>query len=117
MTWSTLRSHAQQMGFDLACRTRLADGGGFVPDLHSPPDTGHWICVGSYDQAAGVWLQPVTDDARRCPVEQVSAAMASRLPFLAPLGAYDADFSDDFLDANRPGLSAAANPDAGRMPA
>lgn len=118
MTWNTLRTRAQQLGFDINYRTRPADGGGYLPELMTPPpEEGPWICVGSYEQVAGIWLHPITEAARDWSPDRVSAAMASADPFIAPVKDYAGDFSADFLAAGISAVNLAQNPDAGRMPA
>lgn len=118
MTWSTLRTRAHQMGFDVSYRTRPAEGGGYLPELTAPPpEEGPWICVGSYEQVAGIWVQPITAAARDWSPDRVAAAMANTDPFIAPINNYDAAFSADFLAAGLAAVNLALNPDAGRMPA
>lgn len=118
MTWSTLRQRARQLGFDVAYRSRPAEGGGYAPDLAQPPlEEGPWLCVGSYEQTAGVWVHPLTEAARALSPQSVSAAIAGADPFVAPIGGYDAEFSQDFLAVAAPARVALLNPDWGRMPA
>jgi len=118
MTWSTLRLRARQLGFDVAYRSRLAEGGGYVPDFTQPPaEEGPWLCVGSYEQTAGIWVQPITEAARALAPRSVSAAIAGADAFVAPLDGYDAEFSHDFLAVAAPACVAMEHPDWGRMPA
>lgn len=118
MSWSRLRQRAQQLGFDLAFRSHHHDGGGYHPDLTSPPrEEGPWLCVGSYEHVAGVWVQPITESARRLTPEWVSAAIARLDHFVAPIHHYDAEFSADYLAIGLSARHAAQNPDMGRMPA
>ncbi len=118
MTWSTLRHRAKQLGFDVAYRSRLAEGGGYTPEYTQPPaEEGPWLCVGSYEQTAGVWVQPITEAARSLSPQSVSAAIAGADPFVARMDDYDGDFSRDFLAVATPARVALQNPDWGRMPA
>lgn len=118
MTWSTLRHRAQQMGFDVAYRSTHVEGGGYQPDFATPPsEEGPWICVGSYEQTAGIWVQPITDAARNLSHERVSAAIAGNDPFVAPMHDYHADYSDDFIRVSLPSRRALENPEHGLMPA
>jgi len=110
MTWTALHHRAQQLGFELACHTRVADGG-YVPELSSPP--GHdrsWVCVGLYDQMAGLWAQPMTAQNRALPAERIAAIISGCSQHVATL----ADYDDEFHASLR---TAVNHPDYGRMPA
>lgn len=118
MTWSTLRSSAMKLGFDVAYRSRSLEGGGYQPDCSSPPgEEGPWLCVGSYDQVAGVWVHPLTEAARGLSPKNIARAFAGHEPFMTPVAELDADFNSDFVAASQPGRLAAEHPDWGCMPA
>jgi hypothetical protein len=113
MTWSTLRQRAQQLGFELSYRTRAASGGGYLPEMATPPETsGLWLCVGNYEHVAGLWLSPVTAEARGLPRERVAMLLEDCDPFVETVGDYDAEF----FAACRPGRAAADHPECGKMP-
>ena len=86
MTWSTLRQHTQQLGFNLSYRTRAGTDGGYLPEMATPPEAGGpWLCIGNYEHVAGLWLSPVTDEAKNLSRERRSTP---RQPLgLAPAGA------------------------------
>lgn len=110
MTWTALHHRAQQLGFELACHTRAAEGG-YVPELSSPPGLDRsWVCVGLYGQMAGLWAQPLTAQARALPVERVAAMISGCCKHVATLTDYD----DEFQASLR---TAVTHPDYGRMPA
>ena len=114
MTWSTLRQRAQQLGFKLSYRTRAATGGGYLPDMATPPEAGGpWLCVGNYEHVAGLWLSPVTDEARGLSRERVAMLVEDCDPFVETFGDYDAEF----FAACAPGRAAADHPEFGKMPA
>ncbi len=114
MTWITLRQQARQLGFDLSYRSLPAPGGGYIPELTSPPENeGPWLCVGSYEHVAALWLHPVTDEARCLSHESVTALLENCDPFVESVGNYDTDF----FAACEPGRAAADHPEHGKMPA
>jgi hypothetical protein len=114
MTWNTFHQKAQQLGFEVACRTRTAEGGGYVAELSSPPRPDQpWMCVGSYGHAAGLWAQPLTEQARALPPQRVAAMIAGCCEFVGTL----ADHDEEFQASLAPVLAAVANPEHGRMPA
>lgn len=138
MTWSTLRQHTQQLGFNLSYRTRAGTDGGYLPEMATPPEVGGpWLCIGNYEHVAGLWLSPVTDEAKNLSrerrstprqqlglapggvaVEQLSQERVAVLmencdPFVETLGDYDAEF----FAACAPGRAAADHPEWGKMPA
>lgn len=118
MSWSALRHRARQMGFDVAYRSRHVEGGGYQPDFATPPaEEGPWICVGSYEQTAGVWVQPITEAARELAPERVSAAIAGCDPFIALVHDYHHDYSEDFIGVSLHWRRALENPEHGLMPA
>ena len=110
MSWTTLQQHAQELGFDVAFRVRPGEDGGLVPDFTCPLDK-DWQLIGNYEHAAGVWVHPRTEAARRLPLRRVAAMIADCDRFMEPLADYDADF----FAAGAPGRAAAQNPDRGRM--
>jgi hypothetical protein len=137
MTWNTLRQRAQQLGFNLSYRTRAATDGGYLPEMATPPEAGGpWLCIGNYEHVAGLWLSPVTDEARglsrerrntsrqhtgQSPVadeaqhlscERIAMLVENCDPFVETLGDYDAEF----FAACAPGRAAADHPECGRMP-
>ncbi|WP_310449857.1 hypothetical protein [Sulfuritalea sp.] len=114
MTWTELHHKAQELGFELACRTRTAESGGYLPELSSPPanDRG-WLCVGSYGQEAGLWAQGLTPQARALPVHRVAAIISGCSEHVGTLGDYD----DEFQAAMAPLLAAASHPEHGLAPA
>jgi len=113
MTWTTLHDRAQQLGFELACHTRPAEGG-YVPELSSPPGLDRsWLCVGSYGGMAGLWAQPLTAQARALPAERVAAMISGCCRHVATLG----DFDDELQASLAPLLAAADHPEYGQMPA
>lgn len=108
-----------------------------MPEMTTPPEAGGvWLCVGSYEHVAGLWLSPVTDEAKilsherrntsrqdtgQSPVtqgadhlsrERVALLMENCDPFVEALGNYDADY----FAAWAPGRAAAEHPEYGRMP-
>lgn len=114
MTWTALLHKAQELGFELACRTRTAESGGYVPELSSPPGNDRaWLCIGSYGQEAGLWAQPLTPQARTLPAQRVVAMISGCCEHVGTLGDYD----DEFQAAMAPLLAAATHPEYGRMPA
>lgn len=114
MTWSTLRQRAQQLGFNLSYRSRAASGGGYLPDMATPPESGGpWMCVGSYEHVAALWLLPLTDEAKALTAKRVTALLEDCDPFVETVCDYDADF----FAACAPGRAAAEHPESGRMPA
>jgi hypothetical protein len=104
MSWSSLQTHAEEMGFEIALRTRHAEGGGFVPDITSPGGEG-WLLIGNYEHVAGFWVKPLTDSARKMPGAAVRRLMAEGDPFVEEVGEYDAEF----FAANEPLLAALRN--------
>lgn len=114
MTWITLRLQARQLGFDLSFRTRPVPGGGYMPELASPPEeAGPWLCVGSYEHMAALWLHPMTEEARGLSRERLTMLLEDCDPFVQPVGDYD----QDFFAACAPGRAAADHPEHGKMPA
>ena len=95
MTWSTLETHAQRLGFEVAFNTKHCDGGGFTPDL-TPPKGADWLLIGNYARIAGFWVKPLTDSARNQPPPDVEKLMLDSDPFLETTGTFD----DDTLAAN-----------------
>ncbi len=113
MTWSTLRQRAQQLGFELSFRSRAAAGGGYLPEMAMPPEAkGTWLCIGNYEALAGLWLSPLTDEARALSRESVATLLENCDPFVEAVGDYD----PEFLAACAPGRAAAEHPEYGRMP-
>ena len=113
MSWNTLSKHAQQLGFKLAYRTRTATGGGYLPEMTTPPATeGPWLCLGSYEQVAGLWLSPVTAAARNLSREHLATLMEDCDPFIGTVGVYDSEF----FAATAPGRAAVDHPESGMMP-
>ena len=114
MTWSTLHQNAQQLGFNLSFRTRATSGGGYLPDMTTPPEAGGpWLCVGSYEHVAALWLHPMTEEARGLTAERVATLLEDCDPFVETVGDYDAEF----FAACAPGRAAADHPERGKMPA
>ena len=113
MTWSTLRQRAQQLGFDLSYRSSAATGGGYLPDMTPPDAGGPWLCVGSYEHVAALWLHPMTDEARGLSRERVTTLLEDCDPFVETVADYDAEF----FAACAPGRAAADYPERGKMPA
>lgn len=114
MTWTALHHKAHELGFELACRTRSAEGGGYAPELSAPPGPDRsWVCVGSYGEAAGLWAQPLTPQARALPAHRVTAMISGCSEHVGTLG----DYGDDFLAAMAPLLAAVAHPEHGLAPA
>ena len=103
MTWTTLHDKALQLGFELVCHVNAAA---------TRPD-GSWVRVGSYDQLAELWAQPVTDQARALSAERVAAVISACSEHVSTIGDYDADFHASLA----PIRAALDNPDHGRMPA
>lgn len=91
MSWNTLRQHAGELGFDVSFRTRPNENGDPIPD-YSTPDGGDWLLIGNYEHAAGVWVRPRTDSARRLACREVSALMARNDHFVEPVAEYDSDY-------------------------
>jgi len=113
MSWNTLSKRAQQLGFKLSYQTRAASGGGYLPEMSKPPEAeGPWLCLGSYEQVAGLWLSPVTDEARSLPRERLVTLMEDSDPFIGSVGDYDAEF----FAASAPGRAAVDHPESGMMP-
>lgn len=114
MTWITLRQRVQQLGFNLSYRTRPAPGGGYMPELALPPEEeGPWLCIGSYEHVAALWLHPMTLEARGLTTERVTTLLEDCDPFVEPIGNYD----KEFFAAWAPGRAAADHPERGKMPA
>ena len=114
MSWNTLSKRAQQLGFELSYRTRAATGGGYLPEMATPPESGGpWHCLGSYEQVAGLWVTPLTDEARGLSRERLSSLMEGCDPFIATVGDYDTDF----FAASAPARAAVDHPESGIMPA
>lgn len=114
MTWTTLQDKAQQLGFVLACRTGSVEGKGGNAGMSSPPQQdSSWICVGSYGQAAGLWAQAVTDQARKLPPERVAAIISGCCQHIGTFPDHD----EEFHACMAPVLAAVANPEHGRSPA
>jgi hypothetical protein len=103
MTWTTLHGRALQLGFELACHANAAT---------TRPD-GHWVRVGSYDQLAELWAQPVTDQARALSSDRIAAIISACSQHVSTIGDYDADFHASLA----PIRAALDNPDHGCMPA
>ncbi len=103
MTWTTLHGRALQLGFELVCHANAAT---------TRPD-GHWVRVGSYDQLAELWAQPVTDQARALSSDRIAAIISACSQHVSTIGDYDADFHDSLA----PIRAALDNPDHGCMPA
>ena len=113
MSWNTLSKRAQQLGFKLSYRSRN-DGGTYLPEMATPPESeGPWLCLGSYEHVAGLWLAPVTDEARRLPRERVLSLLEDCDPFIETVGDYDSEF----FAASAPGRAAVDHPESGIMPA
>jgi len=113
MSWNTLSERAQQLGFKLSYRTRAAAGGGYLPEMATPPETdGPWLCLGSYEHIAGLWLSPVTDEARSLSRERLATLMEDCHPFIGTVGDYDTEF----FAAGAPGRAAVDHPESGMMP-
>jgi len=114
MTWTALHHKAHELGFELACHTRSAEGGGYVAELSAPPGQDRcWVCVGSYGEAAGLWAQPLTPQARALPAQRVAAMISGCCQYVGTLGEYD----DEFHAAMAPLLAAASHPEHGLAPA
>ena len=110
MSWNTLSKRAQQLGFKLSYRTRTD----YQPDMATPPEAdGSWLCLGSYEHVAGLWLAPLTDEARRLPREHIRSLLEDCDPFIETVGDYDSDF----FAASAPGRAAVDHPECGIMPA
>lgn len=113
MTWTTLQDKAQQLGFELACRTCPADGG-CNAEMSSPPQPdSSWICVGSYGEVAGLWAHPLTDQARKLPPERVATMISGCCQHVGTVTDYD----DEFQACLAPVLAAVAHPEHGLSPA
>lgn len=108
MSWHSLRTNAERMGFEISLRTRRGDDGGFMPDLTPPNGDDGWLFIGNYEHVAGFWVKPLTDVARRIPGTEVRRLMADVDPFVEEIGDYDADF----FAANAPFLAALKNLEA-----
>ncbi|CAG4883133.1 protein of unknown function [Georgfuchsia toluolica] len=91
MSWDTLQAHALSMGFEVAFRTRRDQGGGFMPDL-TPPKGRGWIFVGSYENAAGFWVKPLTDGTRKLHSNFIRKLMLDCDPFIGTFGDDDVDY-------------------------
>lgn len=91
MSWDTLQARAQSMGFEIAFRTRRDQGGGFMPDL-TPPKGKGWIFVGSYDNTAGFWVRPLTDDTCKLNGNLIRKLMLDCDPFIGTFGDDDVDY-------------------------
>lgn len=103
MTWTTLHDRALQLGFELVCHANATT---------TRPD-GQWVRIGSYDQLAELWAQPVTDQARALSSDRIAAIISACSEHVSTIGDYDADFHA----ALAPVRAALDNPDHGRMPA
>ncbi len=103
MTWTTLHDKAKQLGFELVCH---------VNATATRPD-GSWVRVGSYDQLAELWAQPLTDQARALSSERIASIISACSDHVSTIGDYDADFHASLA----PIRAALDNPDHGRMPA
>lgn len=112
MTWTTLHHKAQQLGFELACHAAPAEGGG-TNRMSSTPQDRPWICVGSYGQMAGLWAQPLTEQARALAPERVAAMISGCCQHVGTLPDYD----EEFHACLAPVLAAVAHPEHGRSPA
>lgn len=110
MSWNSLRTHAERMGFEIAFRTRRADDGSFMPDLTPPGDDG-WLLIGNYEHVAGFWVKPLTETARRLPGTDVRRLMEEGDPFVESTGDYDADF----FAANEPFRAALRNLESNQL--
>ena len=113
MTWTTLQDKAQQLGFELACRTGPVEVGGSNAGMSSPPHDSSWICVGSYGQAAELWAQPLTDQARTLPPARVAAMISDCCQHVETLPDHD----EEFHACLAPVLAAVANHEHGLSPA
>ena len=114
MGWNTLSKRAQQLGFKLSYRTRAATGGGYLPEMATPPETeGPWLCLGNYEHVAGLWVAPVTDEARSLSRERLATLMEGCDPFIETVGDYDTEF----FAASAPARAAVDHPECGIMPA
>jgi hypothetical protein len=107
MTWTTLHHKAQQLGFELACHASAAESS------PAPQRDPSWICVGSYGQMAGLWAQPLTEQARSLAPERVAAIISGCCRHVGTLPDYD----EEFHACLAPVLAAIANPEHGRSPA
>ena len=114
MSWNTLSKRAQQLGFILSYRSRAASGGGYLPELATPPESaGPWLCLGSYEKIAGLWFSPITDEARSLSREHLASLMEDSDPFIETVGDYDSEF----FAASAPARAAVDHPECGIMPA
>lgn len=104
MTWTTLHHKAQQLGFQLVCHTSPAE---------SSSHDSSWICVGSYGHMAGLWAQPLTEQARALAPERVAAMISGCCQHVGTLPDHD----EEFHACLAPVLAALANPEHGRSPA
>jgi len=112
MTWTNLHHKAQQLGFELACHASPAAAGG-GDQMSSAPQDRSWICVGSYGQMAGLWAQPLTEQARALAPERVAAMISGCCQHVGTLPDYD----EEFHACLAPVLAAVANPEHGLSPA
>lgn len=103
MTWTTLQDKALLLGFELVCHANAAT---------TRPD-GTWVRVGSYDQTAELWAQPVTETTRALSPARIAAIISACSDHVSTIGEYD----EDFHAALAPIRAALDNPDHGRMPA
>lgn len=103
MTWTTLHDKASRLGFELACHAGASI---------TRPD-GSWVRVGSYDQLAELWAQPLTEQTRALSPECVAAMISACSEHVSTIGDYD----EDFHAALAPVRAALDNPAHGRMPA
>lgn len=101
MPWNTLQTKIQNMGFELALRHRREDGGGYIPDL-TPPEGDGWLYVGNYDNVAGIWIKPVTDNSRQLDADLVRKLIAALDPFIGTVGEIEAEDSDAFASVAAP---------------
>ncbi len=113
MTWSTLRHRAEAIGFFLTYRSAATPGGGYAPDIASPPPGSDWQCVGVYGQLAGLWVHPVTPAARQMSRDLLTTMLGNCDRYVEPLPNLDAEL----LAACRAQGTAVEHPEWVRMPA
>lgn len=90
MTWKTLQTNAEKLGYQIALRTRYSDEGELMPDVTPPNDQG-WVLVGSYDHLASFWVKPLANGKVKLSSNLVRRLMAECDPFVETAAVYDMD--------------------------
>lgn len=99
MSWNKLQVDVENMGFEVAFRTKNNDKGGLVPDL-TPPEEHGWIFVGNYDNVAGLWIKAVAENVCNLSSSLVCKIIAEVDPFIGTAG--EAAYYDDRLPIPAP---------------